>query len=232
MQLSTRLAAIASFVPKGSRVIDVGTDHAYIPIYLVEEGLAISCLATDINKGPLEKAQKNLTAHGLHQVQLMQTNGVEGITSDAGNVLMISGMGGYLIVDILKRGQALVQNMDRLILQPQQDIAEVRKYLHEIGFRIEDEAFVEDEEKYYTVIVAVPGKEHYDKAYEYLYGKCLIEQRVPVFKTWIMQKLDKQEKIYASLMNQTSESANTRKGELEAEIRTLREVMTCLDLEK
>ena len=62
VQLSVRLSAIASFVPKGSHVIDVGTDHAYIPIYLVESGLAVTCLATDINKGPLEKAQKRMNS--------------------------------------------------------------------------------------------------------------------------------------------------------------------------
>lgn len=229
VQLSTRLAAIASFVPRGSHVIDVGTDHAYIPIYLVEEGLAVSCLATDINKGPLEKAKKNLVAHGIHHVELMQTNGVEGINPDQGDVLMISGMGGYLIVDILKRGQALLKNIKRLILQPQQDIVEVRKYLHTIGFCIVDETFVKDEEKYYTVIVAEPGKEQYVNEYEYLYGKCLIEKKLPVFKEWIEMKLAKQEGIYKALQNQDSASANARRVELEKEIQTLREVSTCLN---
>ena len=230
VQLSTRLAAIASFVPRGSHVIDVGTDHAYIPIYLVEEGLAVSCLATDINKGPLEKAQKNLAAHGICHVELMQTNGVEGIAPDKGDVLMISGMGGYLIVDILKRGQALIKNIKRMILQPQQDIVEVRKYLHTIGFEIVDETFVKDEDKYYTVIVAEPGKvKTYDKEYEYLYGKCLIEKKLPVFKEWIEMKLAKQEGIYNALQSQDTPSAMARKGELEKEIQVLREVATCLN---
>lgn len=228
VQLSTRLAAIASFVPKGSHVIDVGTDHAYIPIYLVKEGLAVSCLATDINKGPLEKAQKNLTNHGIHHVELMQTNGVEGIAPDKGDVLMISGMGGYLIVDILKRGQELLKNIKRLILQPQQDIVEVRKYLHTIGFCIVDETFVKDEEKYYTIIVAKPGQEQYEHEYEYVYGKCLMEKKLPVFKEWIEMKLAKQEGIYKALTKQDSESANARKMELEQEIHTLREVYQCL----
>lgn len=94
MQLSIRLSAIASFVPKGSYVIDVGTDHAYIPIYLVEQGIAKACLATDINKGPLEKARKNLAFHGIQNVSLRQTNGLEGIEIGTGDVVMISGMGG------------------------------------------------------------------------------------------------------------------------------------------
>lgn len=224
VQLSVRLSAIASFVPKGSHVIDVGTDHAYIPIYLVESGLAVTCLATDINKGPLEKAQKNISAHGIQCIELMQTNGVEGIAPDKGDVLMISGMGGYLIVDILKRGQELVKNLKRMILQPQQDIIEVRKYIHHIGFKIVEETFVKDEDKYYTVIVAEPGVEQYEQEYEYLYGKKLIEKKLPMFKEWVEMKLAKQKGIYKALQNQDSPSANERKGQLEEEIRTLREV--------
>ena len=158
----------------------------------------------------------------------MQTTGVEGVTADQGEVLMISGMGGYLIIDILQRGHELVRKMKKLILQPQQDIVEVRKYLHQIGFRIEAEAFVEDDEKYYTVISAVPGKECYEKAYEYAYGKCLIEQKNEVLKEWVEMKLAKQEGIYQSLFKQDSEGAKRRQNELREEIAVLREVEKCL----
>lgn len=228
MELSIRLSAIANFVPKGSRVIDVGTDHAYIPIYLVKKGIAQTCLATDINKGPLEKAKTNLVAHGIDNVTLKQTNGLAGIEIGSGDVVMISGMGGYLIVDILEKSLSLVKTMKKLILQPQQDIVEVRKYLHQIGFKIEEETFVQDEEKYYTVIVAVPGEEHYQKDYEYLYGKCLIEKKLPVFKQWISEKFEKQEGIYKAIEHQNSPSVLRRKAELEQEIKTLMEVAECL----
>ena len=230
VQLSIRLATIASFVPKGSHVIDVGTDHAYIPIYLVRNRLADSCLATDINNGPLEKAEKNLKRYGITNVSLMQTNGVEGIPAGKGDVLIISGMGGFLIVDILRRGQYLMPHIKRLILQPQQDSAEVRKYLHEIGFCIIEEAFVKDEEKYYTVIVAEPGKvQPYEKAYEYEYGKLLIQQKLPLFKEWVNKKIKKQEGIYQLLNDKVSETASRRKKELIKEIALLKEVAQCLN---
>lgn len=229
MQLSIRLSAIAKCVPQGSRVIDVGTDHAYIPIYLSERGIVKSCLATDINKGPLEKAKKNLVMHKINNVYLKQTNGLEGISTDVGDVIMISGMGGYLIIDILERGKELVKRVNKLILQPQQDIDKVRRYLHSIGFKIEDEDFVQDEEKYYTIIVAVPGEECYEKDYEYTYGKCLIEKKLPLFKTWIIEKRSKQEEIYLALKSQDSQSALKRKEELMHEIQTLKEVEVCLN---
>lgn len=229
MQLSIRLSAIANFVPKGSCVIDVGTDHAYIPIYLVKQGIAKRCLATDINKGPLEKAQKNLVAHKIDNVSLKQTNGLAGIEPGSGDVVMISGMGGFLIVDILEKSLPLVKSMSKLILQPQQDIVEVRKYLHKIGFKIEDETFVKDEDKYYTVMVAVPGEEEYISEADYLYGKCLIEKKLPLFKEWVSEKLNKQEGIYRAIENQDSPSVAKRKTELEHEIKVLREVKECLD---
>lgn len=229
MQLSIRLAALAHFVPEGSRVIDVGTDHAYIPIYLMTTGKAQSCLATDINKGPLEKADKNIRCHGLSGIRLQQTNGLEGLEDEEADVIMISGMGGYLIVDILQRALPLVSKTKQLILQPQQDIDEVRKCLHAIGFRIEDEAFVKDEEKYYTVISAVKGEEQYTAERDYLFGKCLIEKKDPVFKEWVAYKLAKQQGIYNNLEGQCSASAHKRKEELEKEIEMLKEVKKCLN---
>ena len=229
MQLSTRLAALADFVPRGSKVIDVGTDHAYIPIYLMKLGGCISCLATDINKGPLEKAELNIRKHMLSNIRLKQTNGLEGLDNEEADVIMISGMGGFLIVDILQRALPLVKRMKRLILQPQQDIDQVRKCLHEIGFKIEDETFVKDEDKYYTVIMATPGEECYMLEQDYAYGQCLIKKKDPIFKEWVAYKLDKQEGIYEQIKAQDSPSVNQRKKELEAEIKLLREVSACLN---
>jgi len=229
MQLSNRLAALAACVPKGSRVIDVGTDHAYIPIYLRKHEIAISCLATDINKGPLDKAEKNISAHGITGIRLKQTNGLVGLEDEVADVIMISGMGGFLIVDILKRSLALVKRMQKLILQPQQDIGEVRKCLHEIGFKIEDETFVYEDEKYYTVISAVPGAESDYSVIDYSYGKCLINKKDSVFKEWVDYKLNKQMGIYEALKAQETESAIKRKKELEEEITQLNEVKACLN---
>lgn len=222
MKLSKRLQAIADLVPPKSHVIDVGTDHAYIPIYLVQNGIAIDCLATDIRKGPLEKARKNLEAYHIQNVALIQTNGLEGISCGTDSIVIISGMGGYLITDILQKGK----RFQKLILQPQQDSRVVRKFLHEHGYEIIDETFIKDEEKYYTIIVAELGNvTYYKHDYEYTYGKHVIEKKLPVFKEWLEIKLEKQETIYRKLPN----SAVARKEELLQEINTLRKVKECLN---
>lgn len=229
MQLSTRLAAVANFVNKGSKVIDVGTDHAYIPIHLIQTGKAVSCLATDINKGPLEKAHENIMRNGLKCIRLKQTNGLQGLDKEDADTIMISGMGGFLIVDILKNAPSLVKKVKHLVLQPQQDSDEVRKYLHQIGFRIEDEAFVKDEDKYYTVISAIQGEESYKSPKDYKYGKCLIEKKDATFKEWVDLKLSRQQSIYQSIEKQNSTSAVQRKKELQEEITLLQEVRQCLN---
>lgn len=229
MELSIRLSALADFVPQGSKVIDVGTDHAYIPIYLMTTQKATACLATDINKGPLEKAASNIAHYGITGIRLKQTDGLLGLEEEDADVVMISGMGGFLIVDILSKASLLIEHIEQLILQPQQDIEVVRKYLHQIGFRIQDETFVEDEEKYYTVISAVKGKEVYGSEQEYLYGKKLIEKKDPTFKKWVLYKLAKQTTIYQALLEKDSQSVNKRKQELEKEIEMLKEVSICLN---
>lgn len=229
MQLSNRLETLTKYVPKGSRVIDVGTDHAYIPIYLIKNQIATSCMATDINKGPLIKAEHNMAKYHISNIKLKQTSGLQGITEDDGNIIMISGMGGYLIIDILKAALPVVKAADRLILQPQQDIDKVRHFLHENGFKIVTEDFAKDDDKYYTVLVVEKGHESYTKAYEYLYGKCLIEKKLPLFKEWLEKKCEKLEEIQGHLAAQEGPQVIQRKEELEKEIEQIQEVIACLN---
>lgn len=229
MQLSNRLSTLTKYVPQGSRVIDVGTDHAYVPIYLMKNNIATSCMATDINKGPLVKAKQNIDKYRIPNIRLKQTSGLQGITEEDGNVIMISGMGGYLIVDILKAAMPVVKAADRLILQPQQDIDEVRKFLHANGFKIVTEDFAKDDDKYYTVLVVEKGNETYDKAYEYVYGKCLIEKKLPLFKEWLMKKQGKLEEIKGYLDQKQGIQSEIRIKELEAEIAQIKEVIACLN---
>lgn len=228
MQLTNRLGTLTKYVPQGSRVIDVGTDHAYVPIYLIKNQIATTCLATDINKGPLIKAEHNIAKYRIKNIRLKQTSGLQGITEEDGDVIMISGMGGYLIIDIIKAAMPLAKSAKRMILQPQQDIGEVRKFLHQNGFKIVTEDFAKDDDKYYTIIVVEPGDESYDKSYEYTYGKCLIEKNLPLFKEWMTLKLQKLDTIYKALQNTESESAIRRQEELQREISELNEVIKCL----
>lgn len=228
MQLSHRLYTIAQCVPRGSKVIDVGTDHAYIPIYLIKNHIAESCIATDINKGPLKKAKHNMAIHHIKDIELRLTSGLEGLKEQEANVIIIAGMGGHLMIDILKKDLLVTRSVDRLILQPQQDIDCVRKCLHAIGFKIENEEFIEEDGKYYTVIVAVLGKEEYSNHYEYKYGKVLIQKKNETFKDYMLKKQERLSELYKSLSQISSKYSDKRKEELEEELRMHREVIQCI----
>jgi len=228
VQISNRLYAVAECVPPGSRVIDVGTDHAYIPIYLMKNNRAESCVATDINPGPLEKAKRNMKKHKITAIDLKLTNGLQGITENEANVIIIAGMGGCLIIDILKNNRPFVQGISKLIVQPQQDIPRVRRFLHATGFKIENEKFIEEDGKYYTIIVAVLGSEKYEKDYEYEFGKQLIDQKTQVFKEYMIKKQEKLNEIYQNISLVDSEYAYKRKEELDKQSKMQKEVIQCI----
>ncbi|MGL6173559.1 MAG: tRNA (adenine(22)-N(1))-methyltransferase [Cellulosilyticaceae bacterium] len=229
MQLSTRLYTMAKFVQKESRVVDVGTDHGYIPIYLSENNIVKSCIASDINKGPLENAAKHMVKYNINNIELRQGNGLQKITlEDAIDTIIIGGMGGYLIIDILKNAEAIVKGVGHLILQPQNNIGEVRKYVHEMGFKIKEEEFITEEGKYYTVIYAIPGNETYSHEYEYVYGKITLEKQNEVFKAWMSHKEKTFKQIYETLASNPSESSLARKKELDEEYRIYEEAKKCI----
>lgn len=230
LQLTKRLAAVANFIPKDARVADIGTDHAYIPIYLVKNNITNFCIATDINKGPILKANRNILKYRIdtQHIILKQAKGLQGIREYKLDTIIIAGMGGYLIIDILKNDLDVVKGIKKLILQPQQDIPEVRKFLHMIGFKIDDEVFLEEEGKYYTIISASPGSEFYDQDYEYVYGKILIQKRDNDFIKWIYEKYDKLMSIKRQLSDLNTKSAIQRIKEIDKELLLHSEVMKCI----
>ena len=185
--LSKRLSSVVSYVSSGNKVADIGCDHAFTSIHLIRSGIASSVLASDVNDGPLVIAEKNIRMSGLDsQIEVRKSNGLSEITtSDNIDTILISGMGGYLIIDILNSNIGVRDKAKELILQPQSDIHNVRHYLHNNGFSISDEMMVYEDGKYYNIIKAVPGNQSYDNEFEYLYGKALIDNRDEVFKNYI-----------------------------------------------
>lgn len=229
MQLSKRLYHMAQYVPQHSKVADIGTDHGYLPIYLSLNNKCERCVASDINKGPLENAAKHIQKYGAKYIELRQGNGLKTISiEDKIDTIIIGGMGGYLIKDILENSLPVVKASKTLILQPQNNIMEVRQYLHTIGFVIEAETFIEDEEKYYTIICAKPGEEAYDKAYEYVYGKINLQCPNETFKKWMQHKANTLQNLWEHLEEVDTEQAKIRKAEIEQEYALHKEAMRCI----
>lgn len=215
MKLSHRLMTIASFVRRGSKIADIGTDHGYIPIYLVKEGISPSALAMDVRKGPLERAENHVLGYGLgDKIKVRLSDGLMKLKPGEADTIVIAGMGGELIVRILEAGRHVWESTERLILSPQSEIGSVRHYLEENGFTILRETMVKEEGKYYTVIEAGHGAMHYGRECFYEYGKCLIQENNEVFREFLEKERHSADELIAALSGKQSDSAARRLGEL------------------
>ncbi|MDO4477987.1 MAG: class I SAM-dependent methyltransferase [Lachnospiraceae bacterium] len=155
MKLSKRLQAVANMITPGLPVVDVGTDHGYIPIYRVEEGLSPRAVASDVNKGPLASAVENIAAHGLaDKIRPVLADGVP--KEPLEGALVIAGMGGMLMSRILREAGPFLKGYSEMILEPQSDLMPFRETLLDLSLRIVDEEMVFEAGKFYPVIRVVP----------------------------------------------------------------------------
>ena len=150
--LNPRLAAVALWVPPASRVADVGTDHGYLPISLMETGRASQVIACDISEGPLDNARRNLETAGVAGVELRLGDGLGPVSQDEADCVCIAGMGGDLMVRIIE-GAPWLRNADKLLLlQPMSAAEELRAYLYTAGYVIERERAVPDHGRLYVIL--------------------------------------------------------------------------------
>ena len=171
MKLSERLIKITEYVKDAAVVADIGTDHGYVPVYCVEGGLCQRAIACDINEGPLNAARENIHAHNLSDCIVTRlSDGLDGLEKGEADVIVIAGMGGFLIRDILMSGADKITDTTRLILQPMVAVAELREYLKESGFEIEDEKLAREDEKFYNILSVKKGRCDYDER-EILFGR-------------------------------------------------------------
>jgi tRNA (adenine22-N1)-methyltransferase len=155
LELTERLLAAASFVRDGAYFIDVGTDHAYLPIYLAEKGRISSATASDINEGPCESARAHIAENGFSDmIEVRRTNGLAGHSARGKTDIVIAGMGGALICEILEKADFIKDKNVRLILQPMRNVRDLRAYLLCEGFHIVDEALAREGERIYEIICA------------------------------------------------------------------------------
>ena len=147
------MKAVAAMVTSGGVLADVGTDHGYIPIALIQRQKIKSAIAMDINKGPLARAQDNIASARLGDyIQTRLSDGVAALGEGEADSILIAGMGGELVIHILSEGEKVCKAASELILQPQSDIRKVREYLRLHHYKIVDEDMICEDGKYYPMM--------------------------------------------------------------------------------
>ena len=238
MELSTRLQAVADFVTAGYKLADIGTDHAYIPIALVEQNRIPGAIAMDINEGPLQRAGEHIAENKMEKkIEIRLSNGFSALKKGEAESAVIAGMGGGLMIRILTEGEQIAKSLKECILQPQSEIERVRRFLLEEGYDILDENMVKDDGKYYTILKVCPLKKTSDKEElksgkeiksgkrtemwsepELKYGRFLLQNRNPVLREYLQREILIREQILAGLDGKENRRIEQRRTELKKEL--------------
>ncbi|HFI0481090.1 TPA: tRNA (adenine(22)-N(1))-methyltransferase TrmK [Streptococcus suis] len=191
-KLSRRLEAVASYVPQGARLADVGSDHAYLPLFLVEQGRIDFAIAGEVVQGPYQSALQNVEQTGqTDKIAVRLANGLAAVElADQVTTVTIAGMGGRLIAEILEDGKDKLGSVKRLVLQPNNREDDVRHWLVEHDFQLVAEEILEENDKIYEILVAEKG--NVDLTADQLrFGPYLLEEQSATFQKKWLKELDK-----------------------------------------
>ena len=229
MKLSDRLeriAAKAAGVTEGYAA-DVGTDHGFVPIRLIESGKVKHVVAMDVRKGPLERACEHVGEYHMEdQIETRLSDGLKELKPGEADTVIIAGMGGELMLRILRDGAHVRNSVKHYILSPQSELSVFRHGLEELGFSIVEEEMLLDEGKYYVILHVSPGTMHYEREYEYRYGADLIRKQDPVLKEFL--ELAQGEELLAHLGRSGTDGARKRAESLINELEETKEAYHAL----
>ena len=235
IQLSKRLQYVSDFITPGLVLADIGTDHGFIPIYMVLAGKSPRAYAMDINEGPLERATEHIREYGLEdKIETRLSDGLMKLEGNKAEAVLIAGMGGALVIKILTEGKHALEGVKELILSPHTEADLVREFLKTTDFVIEKEGMVIDAGKYYVVIKARRRKEDeqgllYEKEnkgpkgvdeelYKTLctkYGRILLEEKDAILKELLIKEFGTYSSVREGLLNNETEAGLKRRKEIE-----------------
>lgn len=227
MKLSSRLLKISGFIPKCECIADIGTDHGLVPIYALLNKICNRAIASDVKKGPLDAARKNIELYRLSdKIELRLGSGLEVLKKDEADVIVIAGMGGHTISNLLNTKEEIAKSAKYLILQPTQYPEVLRRYIVNYGYKILDEELVKDDNKYYHIIKASRGQEiPYSSDAIYYIGQKIIQKRHPLLKEYLTYYINK---LYCIIKKLDPISQENRYKEIEKMIKEFEDVIKCL----
>lgn len=241
MLLSDRMRAVAALVSPCRSMADIGCDHGYVAIELIRSHTCEHVIAMDINRGPLARAEINICAYGMQDyIETRLSNGAMALASNEADGIICAGMGGRLVTEILEQSSELIRDMKQLVLQPQSELYEVRKYLRLNGYYVEKEDMVAEEGKYYPMMRVIPSRDNISKLSGFskeeeqklirvqdTYGTYLLENAHPVLREYLLWQKENLENIRGNLSSsgKTTERQQQRIEELDS---ALSDIVFCL----
>lgn len=209
MEIGERLLKISSFVKQNSRIADIGTDHAKLPIYLLQNKIISYAVASDKNENPLYFAKENIGRFGLKKyIDVRLGDGLKSLKAGEVDTVIIAGMGGALITKILSESPKILSEISQIILQPMNEGSILRKWLQTNNFLIEDEVLAKEDGKIYEIISAVHGDMTELKDMELLFGNIILKDKTELLKERINLEIAKQ-KRKVSGMEKSQNASNT-----------------------
>lgn len=217
MHIGKRLETIAGMVPQGSILADIGTDHAYLPVWLLKNGCIKSAVAGDIAAGPCQAARNTVAANNMQNlVQVRMGSGLEVIKIGEVDCITIAGMGASTIISILEANFSVAASAKLLVLQPMAGAASLRRWLCNNGWQLVDEELVDDKPHFYEIIAASRGvSEKYSEA-DYFIGPVLLKKRHNLLTKQINRQVMLCRQLLANMELSESAKASSKYGELRA----------------
>lgn len=225
MNLTPRLQAIADSINEFEVLADIGTDHAFLPIYLMENGKITKAIATDINKGPIDIAQERIKKYKFEdKIETRQGNGMTVIEPNEADAIVIAGMGGMLITEIIEQSKSVAMAAKMLVLQPMLDSGKLRRYLLQSGFEIFEEELAKEDRKIYEIIWARYTGEMVETTSMLDIGPIIIEKKHLLAKDLIDKKVAELNNIIEKLGLVESELSQKRFQECKEQLDYYNEV--------
>lgn len=230
VKLSPRLGTIAQMIPAGARVADIGTDHGRLPLFLVEHGVSSFVIASDRIKMPIAALKSQVQALGLEeQISVRLGDGLTVACPGEVDTIVLSGMGGMTMIEILGQSHQVVAGAHQLILQPQRSIPQVRQWLAVHGWRIIAEDIVLDEGRYYEVLSAEQGEMTLTEEGA-LFGPVLLEKKPPLLRGYLLTRREDAQRLLARLEQEQPPTplAMEKINQVKGLILRIDEVIACL----
>ena len=196
IKLSLRLKSLAEFINDNSNMVDIGCDHGLLDIYLIQTKKNIKIIASDVNKNALNNAKSNIKKYKLeNKITTVLSNGLDNVDTSNIDTIVIAGMGSHTIAGILYNNLKKIKNVNRLIIQSNNDLDFLRYKVTKIGYYIEREKLVKDAGIIYTIIEFKKGYRLYNKKQLY-FGPYLLKENSKLFKEKSTLELKKLEQFY------------------------------------